>query len=203
MCSIVGEFQIFDPIKISDSMYYSKVMHKESEINFQVSKTQLILKKSKNGATIILDENSAAFIKQVSECVIKNTSQNSTKFFGKQISREDCETIYKETLTPDNKLHCFIDENTYFYESKNKEIKHEDLLDEFNGIAIVKGGVVVYTKTSFFIKWEISQFKIKRMKEQPEEEEMITEYIIKDLPEHSKPLDDEKLEKKLVQISLF
>ena len=202
MCSTVGEFQIFDPVKINDGMYYSKLMYKESEINFQVSKTHLSLKKSKNGATILLDEKSATFIKLVSDCIIKNTSENSTKFFGKQISREDCETIYKETLTPDNKLHCFIDENTFFYESKNTEIKHQDLLDEFNGIAIIKGGVVVYTKNTFFIKWEISQFKIKRMKEKTEEE-IITEYIIKDLPEHSKALDDEQLEKKLVEISLF
>ena len=203
MCSTVGEFQIFDPVKINDGMYYSKLMYKETEINFQVSKTHLSLKKSKNGATILLDENSATFIKLVSDCIIKNTSENSTKFFGKQISREDCETIYKETLTPDNKLHCFIDENTFFYESKNTEIKHQDLLDEFNGIAIIKGGVVVYTKNTFFIKWEISQFKIKRMKEKSEEDEIIAEYIIKDLPEHSKALDDEQLEKKLVEISLF
>ena len=202
MCSIGEELQIYDPVKINDGMYYSKLMHKDAEINFQVSKTVCSLKKAKNKASIIVDDNSASFIKQISECVIKNTSLKSIKFFGKQISLEDCETIYKEALTADNKLQCFIDENTFFYESKNKEIKHEDLLDEFNGIAIVKGVVVVYTKTTFFIKWEISQFKVKNPKIEIQEY-LFTEYMIKDLPEHSRALDDEKIEEKLVQISLF
>lgn len=202
MCSIDEELQIYDPVKINDGMYYSKLMYKDSELNFQVSKTICNLKKTKNKASVLVDSNSALFIKQISECVIKNTSLKSVNYFGKQISIEDCQNIYKEALTHDNKLNCFIDENSFFYESKNKEIEHEYLLDEFNGIAIVKGVVVVYTKTSFFIKWEISQFKIKKPKIEVQED-LFTEYMIKDLPEHSKALDDGKIEEKLVQISLF
>jgi len=60
----------------------------------------------------------------------------------------------------------------------------------------------VYTKHSFFIRWEISQFKIKKPKEQ-EEVFKFDEYMIKDLPDHETPINGDELAKKLDEICLF
>ena len=77
----------------------------------------------------------------------------------------------------------------------------DNLENELNGIALLKCNAVVYTKTSFFIRWEISQFKIK--KEKPKE--IYNEYMIIDLPEHSVYLNCEidNIESKLENVTLF
>ena len=78
----------------------------------------------------------------------------------------------------------------------------EDLPSEVEGITLLKCSAIVYTKHSFFIRWEISQFKIKKPKEQ-EEVFKFDEYMIKDLPDHENPIDGDPLSKKLDEICLF
>ena len=71
------------------------------------------------------------------------------------------------------------------------------------GIAIIKCCVIIFTKTAFYVRWEISQFKIKI----PEEKLNLIEYSIRDLEEHNISIDDfnieNKLKDKLKDISLF
>ena len=52
----------------------------------------------------------------------------------------------------------------YFYKTKNTQVSIEDLPTELEGIALLKCSAVVYTKNSFFIRWEVSQFKLKKQK---------------------------------------
>jgi hypothetical protein len=88
-------------------------------------------------------------IKNISSAVIEITSDKSEHFFGKKINIDDCESIYKEALVKNNLLHCFYDDDTFFYETKNKELNIEDIKDETKGIVLLKCSAVVYTKTSF------------------------------------------------------
>jgi hypothetical protein len=199
METVKDDIEVYDPINTSDGVYYSKVMLKNSEISIQLDKTKLILNKPKNKAKINVNAEVSDFIKNVSKAVISITSEKSKHFFGKEITVEDCETLYKEAVV-DNNLHCFFDEDTYFYKSKGDKINLEDLEDELNGIALLKCSAIVYTKHSFFIRWEISQFKMKREKE---DTTILQEYSIKDLPEHDLPIDGDPLVKKLQEISLF
>mgnify|MGYP001193857758 CR=1 FL=1 len=199
METVKDDIEVYDPINTSDGVYYSKVMLKNSEISIQLDKTKLILNKPKNKAKINVTDKISDFIKNVSKAVISITSEKSKHFFGKEITVEDCETLYKEAVV-DNNLHCFFDEDTYFYKSKGDKINLEDLEDELNGIALLKCSAIVYTKHSFFIRWEISQFKMKREKE---DTTILQEYSIKDLPEHDLPIDGDPLVKKLQEISLF
>lgn len=201
MGTVKDEIEVYDPVNTNKNVYYSKIMYKKSEISLQISKNTLTLNKDKNKAKLVIDEETANFIKEVSKAVIAITSEKSNDFFGKEINIEDCESIYKEALI-NNVLHCFYDEDTYFYESKRNEVNVDDLPSELEGIALLKCSAIVYTKHSFFIRWEISQFKIKKPKEQ-EEIFKFDEYIIKDLPEHETPIDGDPLSKKLDEICLF
>ena len=90
----------------------------------------------------------------------------------------------------------------FFTFQKKNSVSVDDLPSENEGIALLKCSAVVYTKHSFFIRWEISQFKIKKNKL---EEEVFTleEYAIKDLPDHDLPIDGDPLVKKLDEICLF
>lgn len=194
------DIKVYDPVNINNGMYYSKIMHKDFEISIQTEKTNLSINKDKNKAKIIVDDKINSFIKNVSKAVIEITSEKSEHFFGKSITVEDCESIYKEALV-DNTLHCFFDEDTYFYRSKNEKVELENLDDELEGIALLKCNAVVYTKHSFFIRWEISQFKMKRNKKV--EDTHLKEYSIKDLPEHEYPTDGDPLAKKLEELTLF
>ena len=200
METIKDDIEVYDPINTSDGVYYSKIMFKNSEISIQTDKTKLILNKPQNKAKINVNAEVSDFIKSVSKAVISITSEKSKHFFGKEITNEDCETLYKEALV-DNNLHCFFDEDTHFYKSKRDKINLEDLDDELKGIALLKCSAVVYTKHSFFIRWEISQFKMKV--EKKEDNTILQEYSIKDLPEHNLPIDGDPLVKKLQEISLF
>lgn len=201
MGTIKDEIEVYDPVNTNKNVYYSKVMYKNSEISLQVGKNTLTLNKDKNKAKLVIDEETANFIREVSKAVIEITSEKSNDFFGKEINVEDCESIYKEALV-NNVLHCFYDEDTYFYETKRDQVNVEDLPSEIEGITLLKCSAVVYTKHSFFIRWEISQFKIKKPKEQ-EEVFKFDEYMIKDLPDHENPIDVDPLSKKLDEICLF
>lgn len=201
MGTVKDEIEVYDPVNTNKNVYYSKVMYKNSEISLQVGKNTLTLNKDKNKAKLVIDEETANFIREVSKAVIEITSEKSNDFFGKEINVEDCESIYKEALV-NNVLHCFYDEDTYFYETKRDQVNVEDLPSEIEGITLLKCSAVVYTKHSFFIRWEISQFKIKKPKEQ-EEVFKFDEYMIKDLPDHENPIDGDKLSKKLDEICLF
>jgi hypothetical protein len=201
MGTVKDEIEVYDPVNTNKNVYYSKVMYKNSEISLQVGKNTLTLNKDKNKAKLVIDEETANFIREVSKAVIEITSEKSNDFFGKEINVEDCESIYKEALV-NNVLHCFYDEDTYFYETKKTQVNVEDLPSEIEGITLLKCSAVVYTKHSFFIRWEISQFKIKKPKEQ-EEVFKFDEYMIKDLPDHENPIDGDPLSKKLDEICLF
>ena len=176
-------------------------MHDSEEISFQIEKNTLIFDKIKSKAVIELDYKSLECINRVSEAVIHFTSEKSKAWFGKQLNLEESKAIFKSNLIG-NKLTCFYDENSIFYDSKNSNIDVSGLADELRGICLLKCDVVVYTKMYFFIRWEISQFKIK-----PEKSQIIsiylTEYKIKDLPEHSQSCKDEEIVKKLDDITLF
>tara|TARA_R110002072_G_scaffold135229_1_gene276414 strand:- start:6919 stop:7524 length:606 start_codon:yes stop_codon:yes gene_type:complete len=201
MGTVKDEIEVYDPVNTNKNVYYSKVMYKNSEISLQVGKNTLTLNKDKNKAKLVIDEETANFIREVSKAVIEITSEKSNDFFGKEINVEDCESIYKEALV-NNVLHCFYDEDTYFYETKRDQVNVDDLPSEIEGITLLKCSAVVYTKHSFFIRWEISQFKIKKPKEQ-EEVFKFDEYMIKDLSDHENPIDGDPLSKKLDEICLF
>mgnify|MGYP005690336479 CR=1 FL=1 len=201
MGTVKDEIQLYDPVSTNKNVYYSKIMYKNAEISLQIAKNILTLNKDKNKAKLVIDEETANFIREVSKAVIEITSENSKDFFGKEINIEDCESIYKEALV-NNILHCFYDEDTYFYETKTNKVDVDDLPSELDGITLLKCSAVVYTRHSFFIRWEISQFKIKKPKEQ-EEIFKFDEYMIKDLPDHEIPIDGDPLSKKLEEICLF
>jgi len=201
MGTIKDDVTVYDPINTNKNVYYSRVMYKDSEISLQVSKCKMSLNKDKNKAKLNVDRDTADFIKSLSKAVVEITAEKSEDFFGKEISVEDCETIYKDALVEDI-LHCFYDDDTYFYESKESNVEISDLPDTLDGIALLKCSAVVYTKHSFFIRWEISQFKIKKPK-RPRESSMIEEYIIKDLPDHDMPTEGDPLAKKLDELCLF
>ena len=205
MGTIKDDIEVYDPVNTNKNMYYSKVMYKNEELSIQISKNTLKLNKEKNKSKLNIDEETVKFIKEFSKAIIEITSDKSERFFGKQINVEDCESIYKEALVDDT-LHCFYDEDTYFYESKTKQLNIEELPSEIEGIALIKCSAIVYTKNSFFIRWEVSQFKIKKPKHSEQDIDNISalnEYMIKDLSEHETTIDEERLIKKLDQICLF
>ena len=201
MGTVRQDIEVFDPVNTNKNVYYSKIMYKNAEISLQLPKNVLTLNKDKKKAKLFLDNATGEFIKEVSRAIIEITSEKSEKFFGKEISVEDCEIIYKEALINDT-LHCFYDDDTYFYISKKESVSVDDLPLENEGIALLKCSAVVYTKHSFFIRWQISQFKIKKNKLQ-EEVFTLEEYSIKDSPDHELPIDGDPLIKKLDEICLF
>ena len=202
MSSVKDELSIYNPVKTSKNIFYSRIMHNSEDISFQVEKNKLILDKTTDKCLLILDEKSLECVKKITDAVTEFTSEKSKEWFGKELNLEQCKSICKNNLN-ENNLTCFYDENSIFYETKNKNLNVSDLNEKLYGIALIKCDVVVYTKTYFFIKWEISQFKIKNDTSEKEILIYLTEYRIKDLPEHIKSEKDEEILKKLDTITLF
>lgn len=201
MGSFEDDIVLYDPIKTTPNVYYSRMMYKDEELSIQINNADISLNKNKGKAKIVIDKSTSEFIKNISAGIIQITSDKSEDFFGKKINVEDCESIYKEALVNDNTLHCFFDDETYFYESRNKNINIEDINDNIQGIVLLKCSAVVYTRSSFFTRWEISQLKIKTKKST--KEKPILDYSIRDLPEDDIPLADDPLHRKLKEICLF
>jgi hypothetical protein len=200
MSSALG---VYNPVKIQDGVFYSKIILNDEDIIIQVKKNKVKLDKPNNKALLELDSKTKKDIAWIGEEVIKETSKNSEAWFGKHITLEDCKTLYRDCID-DKKLKCFYDENCNFYENKNGSIDHSYLQDELSGIAIIKCCVIIFTKTAFYVRWEISQFKIKT---NCEEKLHLVEYSIRDLDEHKVSIEDfnieNKLKDKLKDICLF
>ena len=188
---------VYKPVMIKEGVFYSKVTLDDSDINIQVNKSKLNIDADKNKAILDVDSKTSKHINKISEELIKQTSEKSEKWFGKQINLKDCQTLYQNALV-DEKLHCFYDENSRFYESKNKEVEHNELNKELTGISLIKCAYVIFTKSSFFIRWEIMQFKIKN-----NFDTKIVDYSIRDLDEHEISIDTHNKFKKEIPISLF
>ena len=187
--------KLFDPIKTKNELYFAKLVNNDEEFTFQTQKTKLILNKEKGRAKILLNSEEIETIVSLADQVTVLTSDKSTKWFNKSVNYEECKSIYKDAVL-DSFLHCFYDDNTIFFNSKG-EISKDDIDSELTGIALLNCIGVVYTKTSFFLRFEISQFKVKSDKK------VNKDYLIKDLEEHHKSLQDENIIKKLEDITLF
>jgi hypothetical protein len=197
-----NEFSIYNPIKTSKNIFYSRIMHNSEEISFQVTKNKLVLDKLNNKCELTLDDKSLNSIKKISDAVVSFTAEKSKAWFGKELNLEECKSIFKNNLN-DNVLTCYYDENTIFYDSIDKNLDISNIANELYGITLLKCDVVVYTKTYFFIKWEINQFKIKSEKTDEILSICMTEYKIKDMPDHLTSVKDDEIVKKLDAITLF
>ena len=188
--------KLFHPVKTKNDIYFSKLINHDSDFFMQFGKNKLVLNKENGKAKLNISDFEASQIKELTEEVIRITSLNSEEWFDKCISEDDCASIYKNAVV-DNVLHCFYDENTLFFSSKD-QFSIDEIDHELKGIALLNCVGVVYTKTSFFLRWEISQFKVKSERKNVNEE-----YLIKDLEEHSRSLKDENVIRKLNDITLF
>ena len=109
--------------------------------------------------------------------------------------------MYRNAISDGNLLNCFYSDETYFFDKKT-ELNVSNIPDETTGIVLLKGDVVVYTKTAFYIRWEIQQMKVKTEKSSKPKETLLTEYSIVDTPEDETP-ETEKIARKIKEISLF
>ena len=189
--------KIYHPNKIRENVYFSKIMLNNEEISFQIPKSQVEIIKSKQLCKIQIDDKLSNYIKHISKKVIAITSEKSKDFFGKEINEDDCARLYKN-MVEDNVLTCFYDKNTYFF-SRKKQLNIDDIEENVNAITIVKADLIVYTKTMFYVRWDIQQMKIKRKEEDKKE---LEEYSIRDLEEDDKCIDDD-INDKVKELSFF
>lgn len=192
---------VYRPNKVEDNVYFSKIMDGSSEITFQIPKTKIYFDKEKEKCKILLDENSIDELESISKGVISITSEKSNEFFGKEIDNDSCSSLYRNAISDGNLLNCFYSDETYFFDKK-MELNVSDIPDETTGIVLLKGDVVVYTKTAFYIRWEIQQMKVKTEKSSKPKETLLTEYSIIDTPE-DETTETEKIARKIKEISFF
>lgn len=199
---ITENILIYSPNKVDDNVYFSKIMDGSSEITFQIPKTKIHFDKKKDKCKILIDEKIISELKDISEDVIRLTSENSKDFFGKDLDVETCSNLYRNAITNENLLNCFYTSDTYFFDSKS-QIDISDIKEEITGIVLLKGDVVVYTKTAFYIRWEIQQMKIKKEREKKEHKNLLSGYSIIDVKEDDSPTENEKIAKKIREVTLF
>lgn len=192
---------VYRPNKVEEGVFFSKIMDGSSEITFQIPKTKIYFDKEKEKCKILLDETSISELESVSKDVIRITSEKSSEFFGKEIDNDSCSSLYRNAISEGNLLNCFYSSETYFFDRKT-ELNVSDIPDETTGIVLLKGDVVVYTKTAFYIRWEIQQMKVKTEKSSKSKETLLTEYSIIDTPE-DETSETEKIARKIKEISLF
>lgn len=193
---------IYAPNKVDDNVFFSKIMDGSSEITFQIPKTKIYVDKEKEKCKILLDDQSISELKTISKDVIRITSEKSSEFFGKELDIDSCSNLYRNAVTNENLLNCFYNEDTYFFDKKTV-LNISDIPEETTGIVLLKGDVIVYTKTAFYIRWEIQQMKIKNAKEKKHAEQILRDYSIIDLDEDDKMLATENIAKKIKEITLF
>lgn len=192
---------VYHPNRVDDNVFFSKIMDGTSEITFQIPKTKIYFDKEKEKCKILIDERSISEIESVSKEVIRITSEKSIEFFGKEIDIDSCSSLYRNAVCEENLLNCFYSSDTYFFDRKT-ELNVSEIPDDTTGIVLLKGDVIVYTKTAFYIRWEIQQMKVKTEKSSKHSEVLLTEYSIIDVP-GDEINETEKIAKKLKEISLF
>ena len=193
--------KVYDPNRTSKNIMFSRIMHNSSEISIQVPKNKLSLDKQKNKCKLTVPDELLEVIKSIDNSIIEITTENSEKWFNKKLTLAESKSIYNNNIK-ENTLSCFLDENTFFYKSKNESVTIDEIPDEIEGIALIKCDVIIFSKTYFYTRWVVNQFKIKESKV-IEEDKVIEEYIIRDLPEDNEKIIDDNYIKKLEEITLF
>lgn len=176
------EISVSNPAKIDDDVYLSKIDNKDEKIYFQTQRTCLKFNGEKTKCKIFLDDEKISMLNDISNEVIRKTSENSESWFGKKVSEEDAKKMYNDCVDK-NYLYCFLDSDTFFY-SRDGALSLEELTEEIKGISLIACKGVVFTKTRFYINWEIEQFKIKNDKPKT----FFTDYVIIDRPEDNLPI---------------
>jgi len=184
---------LFNPVMTKPDVYFSKIMHDGEELTQQLNNVSVTLNKESGKLKIKISEKDIKTINDISDIIITKTSENSEKWFSKHRTEDECNKLYKNALIDDT-LHCFYDENTIFYTKDKMQLSEEDLPCEMYGIALVNCIGVVYTKTGFFTRWELTQFKIK---------DSGNKYLIKDISEDEIPISKTELFKNMENLTLF
>tara|TARA_B110000977_G_scaffold15653_3_gene19170 strand:+ start:15510 stop:16112 length:603 start_codon:yes stop_codon:yes gene_type:complete len=200
MVNIKESILIYHPNKVDENVFFSKIMDGSSEIIFQIPKTKIYFDKDKEKCKILLDKDTISNIETISKEVIKITAEKSKDFFGKKLDVDACSGLYRNAISEGDLLNCFYSEDTCFFSNKT-QVDISDIDDEIKGIVLLKGDVVVYTKTAFYIRWEVEQMKIK--KEKNSTETKLSGYSIIDLDEDDFLSDTCKIAKKIKEVSFF
>jgi hypothetical protein len=187
------DLKLFNISKVKDDVYFSKAVNKDGgEITLQF-KTECSLNLENKKAKLKIED--VSHFKEISEKILTITHDNSNNWFNKDIKLEDLKDIYKDALIEDQ-LHVFYNEDTIFY-NKKETLTEENLSETIKGTVLLRLLGVVYTKTSFFCRWEIILFKLK---EDKKEVEKINDYIIRYIEEDENPLPDLDLDVNLDKI---
>lgn len=177
------EISVSNPTRIEEDVYLSQIKNGGDGIYFQTSNTGLKFNNDKTKCKIFLEKDKIEMLDMISNEVISKTSENSEYWFGKKVSEEDCINMYN-SCTDTNYLYCMVDLDTYFY-NREGALSLEELPEELHGLGLIICKGVVFTKTRFYISWEIQQFKIKTEKPR----NVFTDYIIIDKEEDNNPIE--------------
>ena len=191
------EISVSNPAKIEEDVYLSQVRNSGDSIYFQTQKTGLKFNDDKSKCKIFLDNEKIKMLETISREVINKTSENSECWFGKKVSEEDCRNMYN-SCTDQDYLYCMLDSDTYFY-NRNGALTLDELPQEIHGLGLISCKGVVFTKTRFYINWEIEQFKIKIDKPKT----IFTDYIIIDKEEDNVPIERSDNTLKIENLTLF
>tara|TARA_B100000963_G_scaffold361748_1_gene399230 strand:+ start:3907 stop:4482 length:576 start_codon:yes stop_codon:yes gene_type:complete len=191
----MDELKLYNISKVKNDVYFSKAVNKDGlEITLQF-KTKCTLDIENKKAKLEIKEFEV--FNEVTDKILNITHKNSNNWFNKTIELNDLKNIYKNALE-DNQLHVFYTDDTVFY-NKTKNLTLDELSDEcIQGTVLIRLLGVVYTKTSFFCRWEIILFKVKENNQEKV-------YLIRDIEEDNESLSnlDLNLEKSLENLTLF
>lgn len=159
-----SQVSVADPFK-HDNLYLSNITYNSNELIIQTPQLTVL---SANQDSIELKSTGdlVEFLKEYDSAVTDIISQNSEKWFSKQLTKSKVSQIYKSTIVNHGDSVIFkMDDNVDIYTNNGKKMCLNDVKPNTTVILLVHLSYIVFYKANCIPYFNTIQLKIKEKKE--------------------------------------
>ena len=160
-----SNISVDDPIK-QDGLYISKVQYNQKDLVIQTPKFVVTARNGDDTLELNISEEFKSFLDQYDKFIINITSEKSTQWFSKELSKSKVAQIYKPNhvnVDSVNTVTFKIDENVKIY-SRDKEQNLDNVEVGMEVILLVHASYLVFYKANCIPYFNILHIKIKEKK---------------------------------------
>lgn len=155
------DIHVSEPFK-NDNLYLAKIQQNSKDLVLQTPKVKIVSITDEN-IEITLTKELEDFIKKYDEYMINIVSDNSNKWFSKELNKIKVAQIYKSSINFQNNAVFKIDDKINIY-SNDKELKLNDVNEGMEVILLIHFSYLVFYKSNCIPYINTLHLKVKEIK---------------------------------------
>lgn len=160
-----SNISVDSPIK-QENLYLSKINYNNKDLIIQTPKLSVVGCTGNDNIEVNINEEFKSFLDDYDRFMINITSQKSSEWFSKELSKAKVTQIYKKSNIVCDEINVAsfkIDENVKVY-SKDKELKLDNIKVDTEVILLIHASYLVFYKANCIPYFNTVHIKIKEKK---------------------------------------